>query len=84
MLDVGAGTGFLAFLAAELGHKVTGIDLAEGMLAVAREQATEVTNPPNFLIGDAIAPDFPPESFAVIMSRHVLWTLRDPASAFRN
>jgi len=84
VLDVGAGTGFLAFIAAEIGHKVTGVDLAEGMLAVAREHATKVINPPNFLIGDAIAPAFPPQLFAVVMSRHVLWTLRDPESAFRH
>ena len=84
VLDVGAGTGFLSFLAAAIGHQVTGIDLAEGMLAVAREQAVTVTNPPYFLLGDAIAPDFPPASFDVVMSRHVLWTLRDPVSAFHN
>lgn len=35
VLDVGTGTGFLAFIVASLGHRVTGIDLAEGMLAVA-------------------------------------------------
>ncbi|MEZ4705702.1 MAG: methyltransferase domain-containing protein [Caldilineaceae bacterium] len=84
LLDVGAGTGFLSFIAAEIGHQVTGIDLAEGMLAVAREQAATVANPPNFQSGDAIAPDFPPQSFEVVMSRHVLWTLRDPEAAFRN
>ncbi|MEZ4728604.1 MAG: class I SAM-dependent methyltransferase [Caldilineaceae bacterium] len=84
VLDVGAGTGFLTFIAAEVGHKVTGIDLAEGMLAQAYERAATVANPPHFLIGDAIAPDFPPQSFDVVMSRHVLWTLRDPEQAFRN
>jgi hypothetical protein len=36
VLDVGTGTGFLAFIVAALGHRVTGIDLAEGMLAVAQ------------------------------------------------
>ena len=84
VLDVGAGTGFLAFIAAEIGHVVTGIDLAEGMLAQAHERAATVANPPQFLIGDAIAPDFRPQSFEVVMSRHVLWTLRDPENAFRN
>jgi ubiquinone/menaquinone biosynthesis C-methylase UbiE len=83
-LDVGAGTGFLTFIAAESGHVVTGIDLAEGMLAQAHERAATVANPPQFHIGDAVTPDFPPQSFDVIMSRHVLWTLRDPENAFRN
>src|SRR5262245_9423365 len=34
VLDAGTGTGFLAWLLAELGHRVTGVDLAEAMLAV--------------------------------------------------
>lgn len=84
VLDVGAGTGFLTFIAAEIGHEVTGIDLAAGMLAQAHERAAMLSNPPQFLTGDAIAPDFPPHSFEVVMSRHVLWTLHDPERAFRN
>lgn len=84
VLDVGTGTGFLAFIAAELGHRVTGVDLAEGMLAQAHEQSRPMINPPTFLIGDAIAPDFPPATFDVVMNRHLLWTLRDPEQAFRN
>ena len=84
VLDVGTGTGFLAFMAAELGHCVTGVDLAEGMLAQAHEQSRSMVNPPTFLIGDAIAPDFPPATFDVVMNRHLLWTLRDPEQAFRN
>jgi ubiquinone/menaquinone biosynthesis C-methylase UbiE len=33
VLDVGTGTGFLAFLLSDLGHRVTGIDLSDGMLS---------------------------------------------------
>lgn len=84
VLDVGTGTGFLAFLAAELGHIVTGIDLAEGMLAQAQAMVSTIDHSPVFQLGDAVAPDFPPASFDVVMSRHVLWTLRDPSRAFRN
>lgn len=83
MLDIGAGTGFLALLLAELGHQVSGLDPAEGMLAVARVKATAMANPPVFQVGDGMAPPFPPERFDVVTSRHVLWTLRDPATAFR-
>ena len=42
VLDVGAGTGFLALLLAELGHRVTGVDLASGMLAAARSKAARL------------------------------------------
>lgn len=83
LLDVGTGTGFLALLAAELGFTATGVDLSEGMLGLAQAKADGRANP-RFLPGDALAPPFSPQSFDAIVSRHVLWTLRDPALALRN
>jgi ubiquinone/menaquinone biosynthesis C-methylase UbiE len=82
ILDVGTGTGFLAFIAASLGHRVTGIDLAEGMLAVARVEADRRGLHPRLLTGDAVAPDFPDASFDVVTNRHLLWTLLEPQTAF--
>lgn len=84
VLDVGTGTGHVSVLLAGLGHDVVGIDLADGMLAKAREKAAALPNPPELLLGDAVAPDFPPGSFDVITSRYVLWTLRTPEAALRN
>jgi SAM-dependent methyltransferase len=84
ILDVGTGTGFLALLAAALGHRSAGVDLSDGMLALAREKAASVANPPQFSIGDAVQPPFAPGSVDAIVSRHVVWTLRDPAAAFAN
>lgn len=82
VLDVGTGTGFLAGIAAELGHCVTGIDLSAGMLDAARaaDSAAGVT----FLVGDAVAPAFVPASFDAVISRSVLWTLREPNRAMAN
>src|SRR5215471_21149591 len=54
--DLGTGQGFLALVAAALGHRVRGFDLAEGQLARAREYALNSGNPPEFSIGDAAAP----------------------------
>lgn len=82
ILDIGTGTGFLAGLLAGIGHRVTGLDPSEGMLAVAREKAAGTANPPRYDMGDGMAPPYPPGSFDRITSRHVLWTLRDPAAAF--
>ena len=81
VLDVGCGTGFLALLLAEAGHRATGIDLAAPMLALAREKAAGLGLPARFQAADAEAPPFPPGSFDLVVERHVLWTLPDPALA---
>lgn len=84
IIDVGTGTGFMAFIAASFGHRVTGLDLAEGMLAVAREEAAHRGLNPRFVIGDAVAPAFPDASFDLVINRHLLWTLLEPQTAFAN
>ena len=84
VLNVGTGTGFLAFPMAELGYHVTGIDLADGMLDAARRKPVGQGSPPVFASGDATDPPFSPASFDVVTSRWVLWTLLDPARAFRS
>lgn len=82
VLDVGTGTGFVAGIAARLGHQVTGIDLSQGMLDAAR--AGDSTGRITFLVGDAVAPEFSPANFDAIISPSVLWTLREPSRALEN
>lgn len=79
VLDVGAGTGALSLLAAELGHRVTALDLSEGMLAVAERKAAERGLELDFVVGRASEP--PTGPFDAVMERHVLWTLPDPVGA---
>jgi SAM-dependent methyltransferase len=78
VLDVGAGTGFLSLIAARLGHTVTALDLSPQMLSrlqrVARAEDLEI----EVVTSPAARP---PEGFDVVMERHVLWTLSDPADA---
>lgn len=81
VLDVGAGTGQVTLLLAELGHRVTGIDLAEGMLDLARAKSAGMIHPPALQTGDAVSPPFPPASFDAITNRYLLWTLREPQRA---
>jgi SAM-dependent methyltransferase len=81
VLDVGAGTGALALLAAELGHDVTAIDLSQGMLEKARAKAVAGGHEVTFVHGPAEEP--PPGPFDAVMERHVSWTLPDPVSALR-
>jgi ubiquinone/menaquinone biosynthesis C-methylase UbiE len=79
VLDVGAGTGSMSLLAAEMGHVVTGLDLSKGMLERAERKASERGLVIEFVVGPAEEP--PLGSFDVVMARHLLWTLPAPAEA---
>ena len=84
-LDIGSGRGAALFPLAEAvgptGH-VTGIDLADGMVAalMADVQARNLSNV-DVLVQDAAHPRFRPASFDVIASSLVLFFLPDPAAA---
>jgi len=77
-LDVGCGTGFLSFELAARGYRVTGIDFAPSMLAEARRKAAERGVAIRFEHGDAEQLTFPSQSFDLVITRHVLWTLPHP------
>ena len=81
VLDIGTGTGFVAMIAATLGHRVTGIDLSEPMLGEARAESARRALTVRFAAGDAVAPALSPRSFDAVISRHLLWTLRDVHAA---
>ena len=84
VLDVATGTGYVALAVASLGHRVTAIDLAPAMLAELAGHASTRGLAIDARLGDAVAPDFPATSFDAITSRHLLWTLREPAAAMAN
>ena len=81
VLDVGAGTGALSLLAAELGCRVTALDLSRGMLdrAELKAKARGLDGRMRFVVGSGTEP--PEGPFDVVMERHVLWTLPDPVGA---
>jgi len=80
-LDAGCGTGFLTFELAGRGHHVTGIDFAPAMLAEARRKAAERGVAVRLEQADAEQLPFPPASFDIAISRHLLWTLPHPEAA---
>lgn len=86
VLDLGTGSGFVAFVLAGLGHRVTATDLSEGMIEMARSHAGSVgqVGGPDFRIGDAVDPDFAPTSLDAITNRYLMWTLREPERALAN
>ncbi len=82
VLDLGCGTGSLSLLAAEQGHRVTGVDRSPAMVALAR--AKLAGRDAAFLVGDAAAPPVGEQRFDAVLVRHVLWALPDPGRALRH
>lgn len=81
VLDVGTGTGLLAHLLAELGHSATGLDQSDAMLETAQSQAGARNLAGDFVLGDAAALRFEPETFDAVTARYTLSVLADPAAA---
>ncbi len=84
--DLGCGTGSLSLLVASLGHRVQGIDLSAGMLGRACGKAAlegTAAARPTFARADAARPPFRAGWCDVVLCRHVLWALPDPAAALR-
>ncbi|MFF8779708.1 class I SAM-dependent methyltransferase [Streptomyces sp. NPDC015140] len=79
LLDLGCGTGSLSLLAAEQGHRVTGVDRSPAMVKLARTKLAG--RDAVFLEGDAAAPPVGEQRFDAVLVRHVLWALPDPGRA---
>lgn len=84
VLDVGSGIGGAAFyLAKDYGAKVTGIDLADEMVAIAQDEARNrgMEDSVNFILGDVLETSFP-EPFDVVWSRDAFMHVPDKARLF--
>jgi SAM-dependent methyltransferase len=80
VLDVGCGTGVLARAAADRvadESQVTGLDLNEGMLAVARRLRPQI----DWRQGDATKLPFPVESYDAVISQFALMYFPDRTTA---
>lgn len=83
ILDIGAGTGFIAQGLAMGGHRVTAMDISPAMLNHAGAKASRAGLAINFVAADADDPPFAPAGFDAIVCRNLLWTLPDPARALQ-
>ncbi len=79
--DLGCGTGSLAVLLAAAGYEVSGLDLSTRMVGAAAAKAASTGVAVDLTTGDAAHPPYAEASFDVVMARHVLWALPDPAAA---
>ena len=82
ILDIGTGTGFLAFLLAAEGHHLTGIDLTEDMIQEAKRLSRVLELPAQFYVMDGENPDFPDGSFDAVITRNLTWSLPHLAQAY--
>ncbi|OBI98712.1 class I SAM-dependent methyltransferase [Mycobacterium sp. 1465703.0] len=82
VLDVATGTGFVALLLTELGHRVTGVDASAAMLAHARAKAAAAGVAVTFLEGVTEKLPFADASFDAVTARHFIWTVLEPEQAF--
>lgn len=70
ILDIGTGTGWAARLAAWRGARVTGIDIAPGMIAAAKTLSEGITPRPQFQKAAAEALPFEDASFDGVISTY--------------
>ena len=86
VLDIGTGPGFFTIILEELGYtNITGIDVSEKMLEVARENIQKYgkNNSSIQLIQmDAQKLEFKSETFDIIVSRNLTWNLEKPQQAY--
>lgn len=78
ILDVGAGTGFLTLLEAELGYSMTGLDISEGMLEIAKQHAKEKGLDIRFFQSPVETMPLKDCTFDVVTNKSFLWTLLTP------
>lgn len=84
ILDIGTGPGVFATILSLAGHDVVGIDISTEMLKHAKKNAEKYGASPEFLLMDSQEPDFPDDTFDLIVSRNVVWIMQDPVKAYKN
>ncbi|MDZ5623177.1 class I SAM-dependent methyltransferase [Nocardioides bizhenqiangii] len=75
--DLGCGTGTLTRLLVDEGYVVDGLDFSPEMISRARLKVPGAA----FVVGDAAAPPLERAAYDVVLSRHALWAMPDPAAA---
>ena len=84
LLEIGTGTGLIAFRLSGKVPEITAIDLSPGMIKVAERKRTEpaVTNI-DFRIGNASCLEFKAKSFDTIIASNIMHLLANPVLALR-
>ncbi len=78
--DLGCGTGTLSLLLADAGYAVDGVDFSPAMVRLAEAKAGDRADV-TFVRADAAEPPLERAAYDVVLSRHVLWAMPEPAAA---
>jgi len=81
-IDLACGTGVVSHLMHDLEFDVTGLDWSEAMLDKARAKSRLRGSRIRFVMRDAETTGEEKSSYDVMITRHLVWTLVDPAAAF--
>lgn len=84
ILDIGTGPGVFATILSMAGHRVTGIDISTNMLEQARQNSARMDVSPKYLLMNSQDLNFPDNSFDMIVSRYVVWTIKEPELAYKS
>ncbi|BBB89446.1 MAG TPA: methyltransferase domain-containing protein [Methylomusa anaerophila] len=83
ILDAGTGPGFCATLLAQKGHLLTAVDVAPGMVEIARDNFLKNKVFVNLYCGDVANLEREASgTFDAVVSRDVVWTLPSPQAAY--
>ena len=83
ILDIGCGPGFFTILMSGEGHETMGIDASSKMIEEAKKNAKQESANAVFKVMDCHHIEFPDNTFDLIISRNVVWTLLEPEKAYR-
>lgn len=82
ILDIGCGPGFFTIVLGQLGHKMTAIDGADGMLEKAVKNIKASRVKADIFKMDCQKLDFPDNTFDLVVSRNVTHALQDHPGAY--
>ncbi len=82
VLDCGCGPGFFSIILGREGHFITAVDYSAGMVEMAKKNFKKYGVIGTALKMDAQNLEFEDDTFDLIVSRNMMWTLADPEKVY--